>query len=1227
MNNLDPYLSYAKVEEVGTIDFSLASPETLLSNFKNYPEDTPIPPKKPSVGYFGGNYFIHASDLKDFIAGCIYLQSIPPTEKLELITYESRDVAASRMQAVYGNSRLLEVVELPVPDLEESLAIDEESKIILEAKSEIQLLLANFIKSYGDQQPRKAYGLYGHSGVSKSALVRNVVEEVDADAVAAGEWGYRVASLKIGFLDKNDTQGFAIPLKQGGVNVWTDSPAEQLITNSDDFVNSCREFLTENPSLKEEDPEAFAKFSYYAKTPVIFLDELNRADKSIMNAMLGFINSGKLGNRLYKTAVKIVAINDNSEQLEGIQYLVTEMDDIASSARMKWLPVSGDNTAVVRSALDYLKSIASSEVSQAALDMAFNYETPSGKRLLYDPDLVDMYGKFPTFRGWEDTIKYLNKIDIVLEKYGNLQKQVFNGTLGINASNILVEWLQQNGVEIEEKSAGGEIEVQLNHGMEAGIPIGLFGKSGVAKSATIAQVVESRDTIPYEVTLSTEEKTSIGGYPRPDNFARRTFMNVDESLIEKYEEVARRNNVAQYATYFDPHIEVLQVVESARKNKKPLTLIFDEVNRCSPVVQSAVFEAISEKRFKGVDLTGVDVNVVIAGNWSETGEFSGAKDIDTATLHRTASLFIEEVSDPMIESFLKYLKKRKPVAYDVLKPIIDENPEWLKTMLNSESDLMTMGTMVENKLFTMREIDMIEEEIINAGKPVFAYLDPTITYSREALMGILANENYVLNKNDFYINIPSMYKEYTEPLGISSDTTTQEFAQKLLQAIADDDTNMTGVSILLTAVEEDIFKKLFVSIEDTLSPKALEYIEPAIKDYITQHSIATLHIDSAEDDVFSEDEEEQFRAMQRFFEKNKTKENRNFKNLLDAFLSTSLEEREESVGISRIISAVNIYNDSTLGVNNPMSGLFIHRILENYPHKIQNELTYPLEIVYDAYSASTFLEGAVMDAINQVRNPLARELFFAGFFGNTETAISTIEEDLAGLLILDPMTAEGRKDFLEKIESIGKKDLEVEKVTVGVSTTGIRKFVNYRNILFHTRGGSVDYAVDGATDAFLAELGEEDFSFEADEEDGSGLQVHQYLFKDAWVIKEADAEDNLCNISYYLETPLGSITIRFKNISLLSKDSKPITPVENQLALSAEKIPSIDLSMLSGYSLLQTLTGGEDVDLDIDNKEIAKLSNVDVAQEREAVNMQSIYSQIFRRYLVNGVNKIFRGIK
>jgi len=1227
MFKIDPYLAYAKVTEVGSIDFSLGSPKDLLNNFKEYPEDAPVLPQKPQIGYFGGEYFIHAVGVKEYIAHCIYLQSAPPSEKFELLTYESREAAANRMQAIYGESRILAVEEPPIPDMEEDFALTE-SEDLVEAKSEIQLLLANFIKSYGEQQPRKAYGLYGHSGVSKSALVRSVVLEVDKEATASGEWGFRVASLKIGFLDKNDTQGFAIPSQLGGVNVWSDSPAMQLIVNSDDFVKSCREFLEQNPNLETENPEEYAKFKYYAKTPVIFLDELNRADKSILNAMLGFINSGKLGNRMYSLAVKIVAINDNSESLEGIQYLVTEMDDIASSARMKWLPVSGDDTAVVRNAYEFLKSTATNDLANEALDMAFQFKTPSGKRLLYDPELVDDKGKFPTFRGWEDTVKYLNKIEIVISKYGNLQKQLFVGTLGGNAADILVDWLQEiKNIEVETQPSGNELETQLTHGMEAGIPVGLFGKSGVAKSATISQVTESRDTIPYEITLSTEEKTSIGGYPRPDNFINRTFEGADSSILERYKEVARKNNVSEYATYFDPHIEVLKLVEKAKKKGKPITLIFDEVNRCSPIVQSAVFEAISEKRFKGVDLTGIDVNIVIAGNWSEMGEFSGAKDIDTATLHRTASLFIDEVTDPMIASFLQYLQRKKPIAYEVLSPVIEEDPEWFKNMLNTEAS--NMGTMVETKLFTMREIDMIEEEIINAGKPVFAYLDPTRKHTREELISILANEKYVFNKNDFYVVIPQEYESYATKLNVPLDTSTRELSQTLLQRLAEGSQDVSDIALLIAGVESNIYDKLFISIADTLSPDALERVEPAIKEYLSKYSYAQLHIDAAENDIFSEDVEEQARAIQYFFEKKRTREDRDFKDLFYTLVTTALEEREELVPTSRLTSAVSIYNDSQLGVNNPASGLFIHNILVNYRDKLKNEILYPLSVTYDASNLSGgLIEASVMSAINSVDDSIARDLLFSGFFGNTETAVSAIEEDIAGLVILDPMTLDGRRDFMQKVQKVGESVEHIEKVSVGVSTAGLRRFVNYRNIQVYVAGDLDSSLADAEYASFFDELqsGTDDWEHTSDRDvsdEETPLSIKSYLFKDAWQLKEASAEDNLCNLLFYLETPLGSLTINIQNVSLLSENKKPLISETDQLALSASKIPAKDRSMLSGYNLMTHITQG-DINSDIDSEEIAKLKNITASDDTALVDMQAVYSQVFRRYFINGVNKIFR---
>jgi intein/homing endonuclease len=65
------------------------------------------------------------------------------------------------------------------------------------------------------------------------------------------------------------------------------------------------------------------------------------------------------------------------------------------------------------------------------------------------------------------------------------------------------------------------------------------------------------------------------------------------------------------------------------------------VHNCTPVVQSAVFEAISDHRLFGNDLTGIEYSVVAAGN---KGEGYQVAEMDTATLHRFATLTINTLT-------------------------------------------------------------------------------------------------------------------------------------------------------------------------------------------------------------------------------------------------------------------------------------------------------------------------------------------------------------------------------------------------------------------------------------------------------------------------------------------------------------------------------------------------------------------------------------------------------
>lgn len=902
-----PYASYAKF--LRAEKFTIAIPQVV----ENLQEDVPtdFPSSVPEIVCFDNRYFIGGTNF-DVLAGSRFLLNHPNISVMANY-YENLQDVEDNFVATYGyeidqyediNSDLAPKYEdfdyIPEPKSRSKRLISESMETQF---SNIDIMIQNDIVNY-TPSVNKTSLLVGHTGISKSSIVEGAIQALDSDG---NGFGYRMVDLKAGFLDNADLLGFAELETYNGEQVWSDSPKKELLTCSTPFVMTCRGFL--KTVTEDADPDIIAKIKYYAKTPVLFLDEINRAPAAIINQLMTIINQHKLNNYDLSIAPIICAANlaidltdkDNNDlltpaQKELITYNVFETNDKAIRDRFIPIMVHHKDRTVLSHTYRFLSDkYENSKLALALLDDAKS----SNPGYLYDVEKIDEYGKFPTFRGHDDLCAYLGWCE---KSKTNPLSNVVSGLVGKNITptimRALAKPLATMGLKFDEDPStdafvdhltraeysytSGSGESRLHK-----VPILLLGRMGIAKTAKLNAAANrcgnlngKNCSIKFEGTdycskvakynystcggykpnstlvridLSAQSRTTISGLPTPSSFVQSLFDDKSKSsnTFKEFEAVAMANpQIPKKTTIFVENVDIKRAIDEAKAIGAPITLMFDEINRCSNIVQSAVFEAISNRRFLGVDLSDVKFSVVAAGNWNNdpflSEQFETSK-IDTATMHRFAGQFITKLTKEDFDSWLQYLKVTYPLAYKIAMATPN-----LIDLLNADDDGDDdPATAMARPTLSFRTFQAIEETILNNKYSIVPNgATPAVAAK------ILRLDDYILRKlngpRDIIIfdfaNIAKIYgaKKMSSP----------EYLEKTIQLLEDPNTSPTDAAVILNFLSDDpedqragvIFTKL-----DGIIPENCTALYGPIKELLESQGLAQIAAIAAQFNLFSSD--------------------------------------------------------------------------------------------------------------------------------------------------------------------------------------------------------------------------------------------------------------------------------------------------------------------------------------------------------------------------------------
>lgn len=865
MRDMVPVADYARY--VRTIKVT-----NILNLLMNYIEDVEPFLKssiKPTLRSFGNKLYIDGSRL-ELLYASTYIRDNPDQE-YSVQEFESSVIANQRFESIFGYSVDDFPVDLPPePVFESSESWLGHEELLTEAVdwqvSNISATVKNFIREYDPKKIEKTILLIGHSGVAKSAIVKSAITSLGD----SNGWGYRLIDIRAAFLDKCDLLGFVATEEFEGSSVWSDSPKFEFLTCSTPFVEQCRDFIT----TTEETPEnkvLIDKIKFYAKTPVLFLDEISRSPKYIMNQLMVIINQHKLNNYDISIAPKICAANIpidlnvpgemTDEQKDLVIYLGKKLTDKAVRDRFITLPVSGKDESVYISVGNYLLREHGAGVDPKVKKVFKKFQKMG---LLHDVSKIDENGKFPTFRGWEDFLKYMTYIK---ETGDTPLFSVVEGLLGTDIAKQVTDDL--GGFDLSE-STDNFIE-QI---MASGLPMILLGRMGIGKTIKINRAIEKMGAIKFDVDLSAHDRTTISGYPELIPFAQRlvgpeiyeAFSTMSEtekegSTFKAFEEILNKTEgIPKQTTHFVPNIDIVKQIKKAAESGKRVVLMFDEISRCSGLVQSAVFEAISDARFLGKSLEGIDYSVVAAGNWipsAEENEYDLTEPIDTATLHRFASKIIKDVNKEDLDSWRTFLKNERPVAFEIFKDIGDKR---LMEMLN---DTVASEEEQERDLarpsLSMRTLPSLEETILRNDYLInyFGVGNELTVDKLDELELVFKDPNYIMKKNPapIIIDIPHLRDLY----GLKEDESIpmDDYLSKtieLMRTVSED--IFIELEAFHNVTEEQFFDGIIGEVEGEIPPDFLPEVKMAVKNIYVNRTRIKVGVSSTLPSLEIEDEVE-----------------------------------------------------------------------------------------------------------------------------------------------------------------------------------------------------------------------------------------------------------------------------------------------------------------------------------------------------------------------------------
>lgn len=533
--------------------------------------------------------------------------------------------------------------------------------------------------------------LVGTTAVAKSSTVKSVVSSLENE----GEYGYRLVDIRTAFLDKNDIEGFTTKVKDSNNEYQIEmSPMRELLECTDEFLAYARDTLRKLKEL-DENSETVKKlieiYEYKSKTPVLFFDEITRAEKSVRNAFTTIINQKQFLD-YHMTIARIVAATNYAVDLPeeySVVYTTEDIYDIASLERYETYIVKPED--IFQSwliwAKDNIHPVVYSYLQEKGASSAYNVDTlikNFSTMKNADPMSISEY-PFPNYRSWEHVSMYMKSLS------GNTVKEtVINSLLGKNEVSVgFLESLRDAEYTVEYLEGDDFFYNDMKDCVLAGVPVMLAGPTSYGKTTRVSNLASELDAVLICINLATKDSTQIKGVPYPIPVEEAMLKGYDinlEELSDYLKELITDTssyNVSGRTTEYIPDKYVREKILKAKREGKRVILFYDEVNRCDKTVLSSVFEAVSDHRAFGVDIDSDKLSIVCAANLGNS--YGDVTDLDPAFSSRFAVLRRDNWTLKDVSSFKSYMKEKK--YNEAVRKFIEDLPEdTVLEMLESTED-------------------------------------------------------------------------------------------------------------------------------------------------------------------------------------------------------------------------------------------------------------------------------------------------------------------------------------------------------------------------------------------------------------------------------------------------------------------------------------------------------------------------------------------------------------
>ncbi len=423
--------------------------------------------------------------------------------------------------------------------------------------------------------------------------------------------------------------------------------------------------------------------------------------------------------------------------------------------------------------------------------------------------------KFPTFRTWEYVLQYLSKqaqtksntilvsyefIKTILGGDANFDeavKKVFDDynidytTIDNKLNNIGDDGVKLKVAKFITDEKTGELKRDnkgnpitelvdtviydktdwfLQTSIESNIPFMMLGRHGIGKTFRVKNYAQATNAKVINITLSNQDPATINGAPMKKNLIDAYLADMPQNIVELDKTKGILAEVAEYAkrTYFPefttvpiPFEQQKEISEAVRKGQRVI-IFFDEITRCDPIVQSAVFEAISEGKLLGAEFKSDKeaslVSIVAAGNY---GSIYNVTPLDAASSARFSISFTKEITLAEIDSWISVMLRNPDEYHPALSYALSElrRSSEVNLLVNffnisEQTKLQGGGELTSPDITSFRNFDDMNQTLLRVDGYV-------LSFDRNVLDRMKLNDMYMYIQKTKYFPANLDSKEVT----------------------------------------------------------------------------------------------------------------------------------------------------------------------------------------------------------------------------------------------------------------------------------------------------------------------------------------------------------------------------------------------------------------------------------------------------------------------------------